>query len=326
MSTGIRRKVLRREDLGLCICWPKAHWGHLPVPGATAAVRIDGQPVSVMVYGERCNCRGNGWHEHRFLGLPETAGLAVGARVSVGVGEEPVTPARVLTVSDAIAETDAAWLFGRPLPASRRRVLGLFLGQQQGLPGCYHTLFAPVGDELAAGYRVPTGERIPAGGGARHVLGEEALRALVLIGRAEPVGNQHALCAETVARAAAGMDELLTRHEARPSGSGRGMYCCRRCSVALWRVLAVGGLPAAEERLACGLRTLNSRRDGTGAWRGFPFYYTLSALLDAEIGEAAAELAYARPLVERRLASGRHDDEDPFSRRRQRVLERVLAR
>lgn len=84
-SVGDRlvRKVLRREDCGLCVSWPKAHWARVSEPGRSCTVLVDGKKRRVRVATERCNCRGRGWHEHRFLALPRSAGVKDSQRVEI---------------------------------------------------------------------------------------------------------------------------------------------------------------------------------------------------------------------------------------------------
>ncbi len=72
---AIRRKVLRRDDFGLCVLLPKTAWGLLPQRGS-AAVRVHGTRRRVTVRSERCNCRGTDGHEHRFLSLGRSPGVA----------------------------------------------------------------------------------------------------------------------------------------------------------------------------------------------------------------------------------------------------------
>ena len=77
------RKVLRRCDVALCILWPKTHWGRVAEPGGSSTVLIDGARRRVRVASERCNCRGTGWHGHRFLKLPPSAKVKESQRVEV---------------------------------------------------------------------------------------------------------------------------------------------------------------------------------------------------------------------------------------------------
>jgi hypothetical protein len=79
----LTRKVLRRDDVGLCISWPKTHWARVAEPGGSCTVLVDGVERRVRVVTERCNCRGKGWHEHRFLALPRSANVKHGQRVEI---------------------------------------------------------------------------------------------------------------------------------------------------------------------------------------------------------------------------------------------------
>jgi hypothetical protein len=327
MSTadrGVVRKVLSREDFGLCVCWPKTLWGVVPGPGGVTEVLVDGEPARVRVETEPCNCQGNGWHEHRFLKLLEP-GVAAGQRVEVAVPDAGapldamLDPNAGLALSQAVDETNDAALLGKPLSATRRKTLAMFIAKRQGLPGSYGGLFAPVGDEIAGGYVVFTGERMRAGAGADHILGEEALRALLLLERQAPPARSRTLASEALRRATEAMEERLSTHPF------PALYCCMRCGVALWRVFALDGYPHSEERLARGLEWLSGRRDGKGGWTGMPYYYTLSALVEAvdTLPAAVAELSYAREAIEHRLARAAREAE-PYATRRRVLLERAL--
>lgn len=81
---GFSRKVLQREDFGLCVLLPKTEWARLPDSGS-ATVSVDGERRRVVVQSEACNCRGTGWHEHRFLSLPATVGVRPGQRVAIAL-------------------------------------------------------------------------------------------------------------------------------------------------------------------------------------------------------------------------------------------------
>jgi hypothetical protein len=324
-SRGVVRKVLSREDFGLCVCWPKTLWGVVPNPGATTEVQVDGKPAPVRVQTEACNCQGNGWHEHRFLSFVEPGAVA-GQRVEVAVPEAGrpldtmLDPDAELTLGQAVDEINHAALLGKPLSATRRKALGMFIGKRQGLPGSYNGLFAPVGEEITDGYRVFTGEQMRKGGGAAHILGEEGLRALLLLERSGPAAKGRTFASEAISRASAAMEERLSTHPF------PALYCCMSCGVALWRVFVLGGYPHSEARLVRGLEWLASRRDDKGGWSGLPYYYALSALVEAAVGLPAArhELGYAREGVERRLARTAREAE-PHATRRRLLLERALA-
>jgi len=76
------RKVLVRDDFGLCVLLPKTAWSMLP-PEGPARVKVDGTTRRVTVQSEQCDCQGKGIHEHRFLSLPKSARLKQGDRVAI---------------------------------------------------------------------------------------------------------------------------------------------------------------------------------------------------------------------------------------------------
>lgn len=324
-TSEVSRKVLQRGDFGVCIAWPKTHWKHLGGPGETGTVLIDGVPAEVTVRGERCNCQGTGWHVHRFLSLPKSAGVTVGQRVQIALPETVASDQEThgLTVGAAIDELNDVLLLGHTLSATRSERLGRFLAGRQGLPGSYAGLFGPVGEELAEGYRTYTGERMRSGGGAKHILGEEALRALVLLERMGGTETGLALMREAIARGSEEMAQRLQRQLQPDSTERPGFYCCHTCSVALWRALAVGAYEGREDTLLEGLSGLHDRRTGDGAWHGFPFNYTIAALIDSDLEQARAELVYARPALEQRVGR-RSNAEDVYATRRLAVFRRAL--
>lgn len=321
----IERRVLRREDFGLCVGWPKTHWKHLGGPGETDDVLVNGMPTQVTIQAERCNCQGAGWHVHRFLSLPEEAGVRQGERVTIGVSQRAsvAEPDAVgLTVTAAVDEVNDALLFGKALSAQRSERLGRFLAGRQGLEGSYAGMFAAVGDELSEGYRIYTGERMRSGGGARHILGEEALHALIMLERQGGTETGVDLMRAAIERASGEMTGRLARQRQPGSTERLGFYCCHTCTVALWRTLAAGGLGDGTDALLSGLAGLRDRRTGDGAWHGFPFSYTLLTLIGTDLDEARAEMVYARPALEQRL--GRRGGQDAYALRRHAVFERAL--
>lgn len=225
-----------------------------------------------------------------------------------------------LTLAAVVDEVNEKRLLGKPLNGDRRATLCRFVAERQDQPGAYGGLFAPVEGELARGYRFFTGERVTTNAGSRHVLGEEALRALVLM---QPRAQS---ARAAIDRAADWVAKRLDESERGDVGlRARGMFCCMSCSVALWRVFVLDVVEASEDRLRGGLRFLHNRRDGKSAWRSFPFYYTLAALLEIEHDAARAELRYARPAAERRLKRAASAGDDVYARRHHLILERVLA-
>lgn len=90
----------------------------------------------------------------------------------------------------------------------------------------------------------------------------------------------------------------------------------------MWRLANVGGLGDCDATLDYMLNALPQHRDEKGAWRRFPFFFTLLALIELDLPRAQQELEYALPECERkrkRLKPG-----DDISLRRIAVLDRVL--
>ena len=221
---------------------------------------------------------------------------------------------------DSLAGTldalDQAWFDGQEIAAADRLAAARWIAARQGQPGAYAGMSAPMPQDYAHLPALFTGEPVKSQAGVGFVLGQEALRALRRLNVAEPEVSA------AFDRARQGMLQRLAESEA--SGGQVGTYCCSRCSSVLWRSLAAGGLPDAEERLVSGLQSLRQARDGSGKWRRFPFYYTLLVL--SEIGPALAggEMHYAAPAAERAVRRSVAPD-DRFGQRRRRVAEKLLA-
>jgi hypothetical protein len=222
--------------------------------------------------------------------------------------------------TDSLAETlDAAndaLFHRRRLAESNREELARWIAQTSGKPGSYAGMFAPTDIDLRNGVRVYTGEMIRSRAGISHVLGEEACRALILLG----VGDS--MIGEALERATAGMLHLLRHNE--DTRQVHGLFCCGLCSVAYWRHVIVGGLDRNEERLSAGMEALRAHRTDDGRWRRFPFYYTLLALSEMNLESALDEMRYAAPLLERYVK--RKVMGGGFPERRRAISERILAR
>ena len=93
--------------------------------------------------------------------------------------------------------------------------------------------------------------------------------------------------------------------------------------MSFWRNAIAGGLSKQEEKLSYGMQTLKKHRDGKARWGRFPFYYTISALIEIETAEALAELKYSAPSAKRCL--NRASNNDIISRRRKYILETALG-
>ena len=221
------------------------------------------------------------------------------------------------SLSRTVDAFNAAHFEGRALAAAERRQAARWIAARQGLPGSYGDTFAGFPSERANGIVLFTGEHITSAS-ARHILGEEASRALRLL-RVRDRRVTHALEA-----AEDGLMRCLARAAEDPRRRNPGLYCCGKCTVGLWRNLLAGGLDRREERLRSGARHLRSVRDGARGWRKFPFWYTVLALSEMDSAEAKAELTYAAPALER--AASRAVPSAVYARRRHELAARTLHR
>ncbi len=221
------------------------------------------------------------------------------------------------SVSETVDAVNAALFDEQRITVAERKLTARWLAARQGLPGAYGSTFAGFDSERKAGIVLFTGERI-ASASARHILGEEASRALRLL-RVTDAAVKSAL-----ERANQGVHGFLARAGHDAKNQKPGWYCCGKCTVGLWRNVLSGGLDRQEERLRSGLQQLRAKRDGAGEWRRFPFWYTVLALHEIDLPDAQQELAYATPLLER--AAQRKPTASVFAQRRHRLAQRALAR
>ena len=221
------------------------------------------------------------------------------------------------SLSQTIDAINAAHFDDRALTATERGEAARWIAARQGLPRSYAGTFAGFPAERSTGIVTFTGERITSAS-ARHILGEEASRALRLL-RVRDSRVTRALEA-----ADEGLMQCLERAAQRQRTSNPGLFCCGKCSVGLWRNVLAGGLDRREERLRRGALHLQSVRDGKLGWRKFPFWYTVLALSEMDSAAANAELKYATPALER--AAGRAVPSARYARRRHQLATRVLNR
>jgi len=222
--------------------------------------------------------------------------------------------------TESLAETlDAvndAFFYERVLAESKRKEVAKWIAEMRGKPGSYAGMFAPTTIDRSNGVKVFTGEIIRSGAGMGHVLGEEACRALILLGVAD-TAVKGALDGAT--------DGMLRRlRQTEDADKVHGIYCCGVCSVAYWRHVMVGGLDRNEERLAAAMEALKAHRTSDGRWRRFPFHYTLLALSGIDLKLAVDEMRYAAPVLERYVR--RMIGHGKFSERRHVISERILAK
>jgi len=219
------------------------------------------------------------------------------------------------SLSQTVDAVHAAHFDGRPLTPAERSQAARWIAGRQGQPGAYGGTFAGFPAERSKGIVLFTGERITSAS-ARHILGEEASRALRQL-RLRDAAVTHALDA-----ADAGLMRCLQRAADDPRHSNPGLFCCGKCSVGLWRNLLAGALDRRDERLRRGASHLRAMRDGERGWRKFPFWYTVLALGEMDNAEARAELKYAAPALER--AASRPPPSAVYARRRHQLAVRTL--
>ncbi len=189
-----------------------------------------------------------------------------------------------------------------------------WIATRHGLPRAYANTFAATDRELAQGPRLFTGERVT-GAAARHILGEESCRALILLNVTD------SKVASALASANESMRSRLCQRERSPDF---GWYCCCRCSVSLWRHLSVGGLDQQPQRLVSGIKRLRQYRSDDGRWRAFPFWYTVLALQGIDLREAEEELGHAAKVLAR--AANSKSNGNGYAKRRSLIAQRALER
>jgi hypothetical protein len=154
---------------------------------------------------------------------------------------------------------------------------------RQGLKGSYCNLFLPTSQDLTQGAQLLTGEHIKTNAATRHILGEEALRTII-VWNLEP--------SKPVKKATEGFSQIIER------GGKSGSYCCYNCTIAFLRTLAVTKVDARDEILEKGLSKIKKAQSSDGRWHGFPFYYTLLFLSELDSPHAKNELKHAKKTAE----------------------------
>jgi len=178
---------------------------------------------------------------------------------------------------------------------------------RQGLHGSYFNLFMPTNQDLSQGLRLLTGERMLSNAGTLHVLGEEALRTVIV---------WKLRSSSAVKQALESFNDLLE------AGAESGRWCCYTCTTAFLRTLAVTKPDKWDRILEKGLNRIKKARMPNGRWHGFPFYYTLITLSEMDTPSAQAELRHASKIAERLLK--RYYSDDRVSRFRRLGLKAAL--
>jgi hypothetical protein len=221
------------------------------------------------------------------------------------------------SLSQTVDAIHAATCAGaRTVSASERTDAARWIAARQGKPRAYGGAFAGFDGELARGVVLFTGERITSAS-ARHILGEEACRALQTLKVRDREVNA------ALARATAGLLQCLQRAAEQPRNANPGTFCCGKCTVGVWRNLLSGGLDRQAERLHRGVDYLRSMRDGDGQWRKFPYWYTVLALSEMDFPAARQELKYASATLDR--TARRAPGSSIYAQRRHALAERTLT-
>ena len=216
------------------------------------------------------------------------------------------------SLAETLNSVNDVFFFGLKIGKSPLEDAAKWITSRQGIKGSYRGMFAPTQIDFDEGAHVFTGEINKTFGGTAHILSEECCRMLNLINSSD----------SQVQSAYKKADELLAGFV--KEFKTPGMYCCAKCSVSLWRNVASGGLGGSKKLLRDGLQILKSHRDGKGRWQGFPYYYTLSALVEIDLPQAGEELKYTIPVCEK-LAK-RIPGDDKFSERRIVLLKRIIEK
>jgi hypothetical protein len=218
------------------------------------------------------------------------------------------------SLAETIISVADAYLHKRTLSDTKKLDAARWIADRQHMDDAYRPyMFAPTFADITNGARTVTGERLTSRAGIRHILGEEACRALILL------ASDDRCVQDALQSSIANMKWL---HSDGPEAS-LGWYCCCTCSVSLWRLVAVSNLPNREQHLDIGMERLREHRGDDGRWKSFPFYYTLSALIDIDRKQATDELRHAGYRCERGLV-GLHGGDVAIRRRI--IVEKALER
>jgi hypothetical protein len=221
------------------------------------------------------------------------------------------------SLSETVDAVNEAFFFSQTISPKERREVASWIASRQGLPGAYGELFAGFDSERRSGIRLFTGERITSAS-ARHILGEESCRALLLL------DSKDSKAAAALTRATNWLSQRLEQAAMYSPRNNAGTFCCGKCTVGLWRNILAGGLDRRDHRLGLGLPKLRSMRNGSGEWRAYPFWYTVLALTEMNRPEARKELQYAAERI--KAEAKRPPGSTPYARRRNAVARRALER
>lgn len=229
------------------------------------------------------------------------------------------------SLSKTLDNLNDAFLFGKKLDESEKLKAAAWLASRQGLKNSYAGMFAPTSFDFRNGVKLYTGEKLTTNASIGHILGEETCRILNILN----INDDNIRKALT--KANNNFKKFIKRaaelgYAVEINYNKKGTYCCGKCSVAYWRNLASQGIEKNTSILKSGLKYLKMYRNGEGRWRRFPFYYTLSALIELDLKSAREELKYASNVCEKALNNIlRFKRTGIIYKRRKILLEKTLA-
>ncbi len=222
------------------------------------------------------------------------------------------------SLTETVDYLNDSFFWGKEIPQQEKSAVAHWLATRQGMEGSYAGMFAPCPIDYKNPLLMFTGEKITSGAGTGHILGEETCRALLKLDVKDDI------VVDALKRATDLFLNRLNGYMAEDNNQygSYGWYCCGTCTPAFWRHLSAGGLEKQEQHLVNGMRILKHHRDDKGGWRRFPFYWTLSALIEIDSSLVKDEIRYLEPKLER--LTKRLKTYNTITQRRRAVVERAL--
>jgi len=180
----------------------------------------------------------------------------------------------------------------------------------------YNGSFGITVNDWNSDLRTFTGERLTSPASLRHIHAQEAGRALNILKK------YTSLKMPELDESNKKFIKIFINNE--KAGKHEGTFCCGPCTVSLWRNMSAGGYGSYAKKLNNGMSVLKNFRKNDGEWSRFPFYYTLSVLLEsAKLPNAKIEIEYAFNKCRRRIKTIR--GKDKFAERKHELLNRILV-
>lgn len=203
-------------------------------------------------------------------------------------------------------------LHGNTMDESEKVQTALWLSSLQGKPGSYRGMFAIPPADKKNETMLYTGDLLNSNASLRHILGEEALHALLWL------NVKDGAVQTAVENALAALAEYTGYLGKNPPPT----YCCGKCTDAVLRVMRLIPEQEAKRYIQASLKAIKTFRDGNGKWKRFPFYYTLYTLMD--LPGAEDELIYSSAVLERSLKTMKPTDK--YKQRKLIIGEKILNR